>query len=135
MPTQPAVRKNPFISPRVVAPLAAIGLLVGLFFAYYFVHITRHERSIDDRAFRTLAAIGFQLKDQINNRATVFHGIAEKVGGAYEARDTNGQRNSGIYPTGSTKVIENVGQIYKDQSAGKGRVRTDRPSTTRAIKC
>lgn len=94
MPTQPAVRKNPFISPRVVAPLAAIGLLVGLFCAYYFVHITRHERSIDDRAFRTLAAVGLQFNDQINNRATVFHGIAEKVGRAYDARDTTEKKGA-----------------------------------------
>lgn len=124
MPTQSAVRKNPFISPRVVAPLAAIGLLVGLFCAYYFVHITRHERSIDDRAFHTLAAIGFQFKDQINNRATVFHGIAEKVGGAYEARVTNsnGQRNSNeVDSTASRKVTDNVGQTHKGLPGAKGK--------------
>jgi hypothetical protein len=78
------IRKRPFISSRFVAPLGAVATLLVIFLIYYFVGITEQEASVDDRAFRSLAAISNQFKDLINTYATAFQGAAEKESGPIE---------------------------------------------------
>ncbi|HXA86609.1 MAG TPA: hypothetical protein VNZ47_16110 [Candidatus Dormibacteraeota bacterium] len=60
-----------FFSPRFLLPMAAVLLLVGSFFFYYFLIISRQEAALDDRSFRSLAAVSAQLRDLVGNYAEV----------------------------------------------------------------
>src|ERR1700719_1020597 len=76
----PAAKKKAFISPRFALPIAAVIVLILSFITYYFVIITRSESSLDDRAFRSLAAVSLQLRDGVNTYGTVLQGAAKKDG-------------------------------------------------------
>jgi len=91
----PGVLKKPFISPRFVAPLAAVAALIVIFLIYYFVGITEQEASADDRAFRSLAAVSTQFGDLVNTYSTVFQGAVDKDNARHEKRNTGeGKGNS-----------------------------------------
>ena len=70
--------KKRFFSLRYAAPLIAVISLVALFLVYYFSVIKAQEASVNEQAFRSLAAISSQFRDLINTSSTVLVGAAQR---------------------------------------------------------
>ena len=70
--------KQLFSSLRFKLPFGAVIFLLICFAIYYFAIIVRQEASVDDRAFRTLAATGTQIKDAVGTYSIVFAGATRQ---------------------------------------------------------
>jgi hypothetical protein len=68
------------LAPRYALPLAAVGVLIGIFAIYYFVYVKQHEASLDERAFRSLGAVSTQFSDVVTNYGTAFAREIEQNG-------------------------------------------------------
>src|SRR5215472_18337169 len=71
-------KKKLLFTPRFLLPMGAVLLLFGGFLFYYFKIVSRQEASLDERAFRSLAAVSSQLRDLVSKYSEVMHRSTEK---------------------------------------------------------
>src|SRR5215471_9744629 len=71
----PGSRSSKLLQPTFAFPMVSVGILFVLFLIYYFPVTARQEASLNNRAFRSLAAVS----DGLQSRIVSYVGVFEKA--------------------------------------------------------
>jgi hypothetical protein len=96
-------KKKSFLSPWFALPLSTVIVLIAGFIIYYFVIIKQREASLDDRAFRNLAAVTTRFQDVVNTYGTVLQGAARS--NAAQAKKSIDAKRKGVAEAGSANIL------------------------------